>query len=595
MTNRDRFLLKKLESLIAVNLKNEQFGTEVLASLVGLSRSHLYRKVQGNTGKSISRFIRDYRLEEAKKMLVEKEMIPSEVWYEVGFNSLSYFSKSFKEYFGYSPSKITSKTVQSNGITKQDKVLELRDSILVLPLKNLSPTKENEYLAYGIAEAISRDLSGVNSINVISSLGITHLNSLKDIKQKLGATKVLQGSLQQQDQTLRIEIKLFDATSDLQIWAAHYDRKVLDMLQIQIDIAQNVVSALQSSMSIEEEAVLIKRTSYNPLAYDLYLKGMYHMNQIGDHGIQESLTYFKKAIDTDPSIAPAYAAIANTYHMKASIFSASINRNEAFEKAETYLNMAIKLNKSLPFNYTMKAFQMTFFHWNFREADKYYKLGIKAEKPLNYIMYRDYLQFVNRHQEAMEISLKIDREFPFYPNAPMIMPYYYGGMHEKGVSYIQERLLSFSSQHLTYDNAGFFMLNTGNYEKSIELFQHLIEVKGKRYPRILGWMATAYARKDETKKARELLIELKELSKKGNAGSPKWFIAIVYAALGEKKEAIKWLQIAIEDHEMEVPWLVSEPQFYCLHGIHDFDVLVQKVGFPDYAYPIKLPKNYVLD
>ncbi len=591
MTNSSQTFLKKLESLIAANLNNEQFGVEQLANLVGLSRSHLHRKLQKINKKSISRLIREYRLEEAKKILIEKEMTASEVYYQVGFGSLSYFSKCFKEYFGYPPSKVCSKIIQSTNTDIQYRSLKIGGSIMVLPFKNLSPTKENEYLAHGIVEAISRNLSSINNLSVISSSGTTSSSSMKEIREKIGVATILQGSLQQQDHILRIEIKLFNTSDGRQIWAQHYDRKVLDMLQIQSDIAKNVVSTLKSSLSIEEQTILAKRTSYNPLAYDNYLKGMYHMNQIGDYGIHQSLTYLKKAIAIDPLIAPAYSAIANIYHMKASIFSASINSKEALKIAEGYLDIAMKLDKDWHFNYTMKAFQLTFFYWNFKEADKYYKQGLKDKKPLNYIMYRDFLQFVNRHQEAMEISLKIDRETPFYPNVPMIMPYYYSGMHKKGFAYIQERLTSFSSQHLTYDNAGFFMLNTGNYDKAINLFQHLIEIKGKRYPRIIGWMAAAHAHNGEKEKVQELLIELKELKKRTNAGSPNWFIAIIYAALGKKREAIKWLKIAIEDHEMEVPWLVSEPQFYLLHGIPDFDTLVQKVGFPDYAYPIKVSKT----
>lgn len=591
MTAKDISLLNKLESVIAANLKNEQFGVKVLAGYAGLSRSQLHRKLHKIEGKNISRFIRDYRLKEAKKMLIEQEMIPSEIWYEVGFKSLSYFSRSFKAYFGYSPSKIDSIVNKSEEVAIQDKLSTLGEAIMVFPFKNLSPNKENEYLAVGIVEAIGRDLSGINNLNIISSSGVASLGSMREIREKLGVTLILQGTLQQQNELLRIEIKLFNTADRRQIWAQHYDRKVLDILQIQSDIAQNIVTALKSNISVKEQATIAKRTSYDALAYDDYLKGIYHMNQIGDQGINESLQYFKKAIDIDPSIAPAYAAIANVYHMKASIFSASINSEEAFRKAEMYLNTAIKLDPDLPFNYTMKAFQLTFFHWNFIEANTYYKLGMKASEPLNYIMYRDFLQFVNRHEEAMEVSLKIDKEAPFYPNAPMIMPYYYEGMYEKGLVYIEERLASFSTQHLTYDNAGFFMLNTGHYDRAIALFQYLIEIKGKRYPRILGWMAAAYAHKGEMENVQSVLLELKELKKTTNAGSPGWFTAIVYAALGQKNEALKWLKTAIQDHEMEVPWLVSEPQLYGLHGLPDFDALVQTVGFPENAYPIKLPKT----
>lgn len=123
------------------------------------------------------------------------------------------------------------------------------------------------------------------------------------------------------------------------------------------------------------------------------------------------------------------------------------------------------------------------------------------------------------------------------------------------------------------------------------MFKGVLEVSPYRIPRTLGWLGAAYAKKGDTQKAVELQNELKELKSKTDAGSPALGIAIIHSALGEKQEALKWLKIAIDDHEMEVPWLVSEPQLYPLHGMPEFDALVKRVGFRDYAYPVKLPEN----
>ena len=105
-------LILKLETFVNANLHNEQFGVEQLAEMMGMSRSHLHRKLHKVKGKSISRFIREYRLEAARKMLIEKEMTASEVSHAVGFGSPSYFNKCFTEYFGYSPGKARLKVDQ---------------------------------------------------------------------------------------------------------------------------------------------------------------------------------------------------------------------------------------------------------------------------------------------------------------------------------------------------------------------------------------------------------------------------------------------------------------------------------------------------
>jgi len=287
-------------------------------------------------------------------------------------------------------------------------------------------------------------------------------------------------------------------------------------------------------------------------------------------------------------------SIANYYQMKASIFSATINSKDAFKKAEQYLDFALKLDKDWHFNFIIKGFQLTFFHWNFKDAHKNYKKGLKASKPLSYIMYRDFLQLENRHKKGLEIALKISKETPFYPNAPLIMSYYYNNMYKEGEAYIKERLEAFPTHYLMYDNAGFFMLNTGNYKKAIRLFKQLIKKENKILPRAFGWMAAAYAHSGNTEKAIEILNKLKAIKKKTHAGSPAWFIAVIYAALGKKTDALAWISVAIKAQELEVPWLVSEPQFYFLHGTTEFNTLVKKVGFSKHAYPVKLPKHQII-
>jgi Flp pilus assembly protein TadD len=99
-------------------------------------------------------------------------------------------------------------------------------------------------------------------------------------------------------------------------------------------------------------------------------------------------------------------------------------------------------------------------------------------------------------------------------------------------------------------------------------------------PRILGWLGAAYARSGEEEKAREIIAELKAMKGITSASSPAFSLAVVYAALGETESAIQWLGTAVNDHEMEIPWLISEPQFFDIHQHPGFQELVIEVGFP---------------
>ncbi len=103
MSSSNDALLEKLRTEVEDYLKNELFGVEELAENVGISRSHLHRKLQEATGQSVSQFIREYRLQRAKEILLSEDITAAEVAYQVGFGSATYFSKSFTDFYGYPP------------------------------------------------------------------------------------------------------------------------------------------------------------------------------------------------------------------------------------------------------------------------------------------------------------------------------------------------------------------------------------------------------------------------------------------------------------------------------------------------------------
>ena len=102
----EEVFLQKLMATIEKNMSEEDFGVEELAKEMAMSRSQLHRKLIALTGQSPSEALRNTRLLRAKELLIKKSATPSEVAFQVGFNSHAYFSKCFKEEFGISPSEV---------------------------------------------------------------------------------------------------------------------------------------------------------------------------------------------------------------------------------------------------------------------------------------------------------------------------------------------------------------------------------------------------------------------------------------------------------------------------------------------------------
>jgi TolB-like protein len=456
-------------------------------------------------------------------------------------------------------------------------------SIAVLPFENLSDDPENEYFSRGVTEAINRYLLQIGELRVVSLTAANpytdNSRSPKEISKELAVSNLLRGSIQRFENQVRIEMQLIDATSEHQLWAENYDREINDIFRIQSEIAEKVALALKTTLTLEERATLNEKTTTDIRAYDLYMKGEYELNTYTRTGLHNALEYFKQVIELDPGYALAYVGIATCYIDMASIFGSELNTPEAAALAIPYLNKALELNPALPEAHAMKGFILLYNNWDFAGAESEYRRSIITNNKSALSLYADFLNFVNRHDEALTIARRLDQSDPFYPNTRIIFSLYYLGRYEEAIQFSENRLKVFKN-YSTLEGHGFLMLNTGMYNEAIDSFLNTFGIENIRYPRGLGWMGAAYAHLGQREKAMELIKELKTQLETSRAGSVGFYIAVIYSALGDKESALYWLNEAYIHHEMEIPWLRSEPQFYSLHNDPRFQDLLRKVGFP---------------
>jgi tetratricopeptide (TPR) repeat protein len=193
-------------------------------------------------------------------------------------------------------------------------------------------------------------------------------------------------------------------------------------------------------------------------------------------------------------------------------------------------------------------------------------------------MYADFLNFSSRHKEAMEWSERLNIKDPYYPNSRIVLSYVYNNRFSEALEFSETRLKTFNNYY-SLDSHGFLLLSLKRYKEAIVYFNKTISVEGIRYPRMLGWMGAAYAKSGDQQTAMQIIDELKtRLTNKEN-GSIAFFIAVIYSALENKEAALLWLDVAYKSHDMEMPWLMTEPQFYNLHGEQQFQELAKKIGF----------------
>ncbi len=349
--------INQIESIVLENLSNEQFGVSELAESMNMSRSNLLRKVKKNTQLSASQFIRQVRLKKSMEILKETALNVSEISFQVGFGSTSYFIKCFREHYGYSPGEARKgvqaeekeevqsvQTVPEKSSKKSqrliigataflilmivsfflfnknvaDKDLEIEKSIAVLPFKNESSDSSNLYFVNGLIESSINNLQKIKDLRVISRTSIEkyrHTNkNIPDIAEELDVNYLVEGSGQRIGDRILLNIQLIDAIKDKAIWVKQYDQQVVDVFDLQNEIAKKITEAIKAKVTPAEMDQIERKPTENVLAYEYYLKALDPYNRKTKEGLEEAILLFEKAIEQDSEFSLAYANIAFAYY-----------------------------------------------------------------------------------------------------------------------------------------------------------------------------------------------------------------------------------------------------------------------------------------
>lgn len=353
-TQREDFL-SQATSIIVENATNEQFGVSELAEAMNMSRSNLLRKIKAATNLSASVFIRQVRLEIAMDLLKEGNQTISEISDRVGFGSVSYFIKCFRELYGFSPgelskqeSKSPPKEVQDNkekpkkplfvkaiiGILAlavfafliyqffpqgNENQSDVEKSIAVLPFKNESLDSSNLYFVNGLMESTLNNLQKINELRVVSRSSVEKYRdsklSIPEIAEELDVSYFVTGSGQKVGQQVLLNIQLIDVVGGRQIWAEQYKREFADIFDLQNEIASQIAGAIKVIVTPSELEQIEKRPTENLVAYDYYLQGLDPFLARTNESLQKAIVLFKKAIDEDPEFSLAYANVAISYYL----------------------------------------------------------------------------------------------------------------------------------------------------------------------------------------------------------------------------------------------------------------------------------------
>lgn len=451
-------------------------------------------------------------------------------------------------------------------------------SLAVLPLQNLSGDREQDYFANGMTDALITDLAKGGQFRVISRTSVMPYKdarkALPRIAQELGVDAIVEGSVLESENRVRITAQLIDARSDKHLWAESYERDFHDILSLQDDVAGAIATAIRGNVTQNQTT---SRRPLDPDAYRFYLKGMYEYDRRSAEGFQKATQYFDQAVEKDPTFALGYSGLATSY-ISLSGFSLAPTK-EVLPKARAAALKALELDGTLSDAHETLA-TVNMIEWRFPVAEKEFRESVRLD-PGNAGAHQGFGTFLARMGRFDEASAELRKATELDPlwlmhGVLLGNVYYYQGSYNKAIKEYDKVLEVNSDFWLAHGYRAFAYEKLGKLREAEADLQRVIAA----FPHTNAKAALGelYALQGNRAKAREIVRELQEDSKKEFVSD--YWLATVYVALGDENTAFRLLEHEYEDRSMWLLDLKVDPRFAVLHSDRRFQNLLDRIGLP---------------
>ncbi|HEY3386277.1 MAG TPA: adenylate/guanylate cyclase domain-containing protein [Saprospiraceae bacterium] len=463
---------------------------------------------------------------------------------------------------------------------QSDASTPIEKSIAVLPFTDMSQAGDQEYFSDGLTEDIITQLAKIKAFKVTSRTSIMKYKglkkSLKEIGSELGASIILEGSVQKSGDKVRITAQLINALTDEHLWAETYDRTLDDIFAIQTDIATNIASALKASLTTKEEQDLSKKYTLNTGAYQLYLQGRFEWNKRLEAHVRKSISFFKLAIEQDSTYGLAYAGLGDAYLMLG-VYSA-LRPDESFPIGKMFAEKALQLDPSLAEAYATLIDIYIHYDWDASAAEGYFQKAVEfnPEYANAYHWHSEVYAMLHEFEKAIEESRKALEHDPYNVSINMQLGknYIYAGQYKLALEQLQKTLAFDSSSSIVHYNLALAYLALKELDKALVHAEKAIEF-GQGNTRMMvasGYVKAVSGNKDE---AESMYNDLLQQSKTRYV--PAYDLATLSVGLGNEEQAMLHLTQAFNNKEPWMPFLDMNPLFIPMKANPTFDQLVEKI------------------
>ena len=446
-------------------------------------------------------------------------------------------------------------------------------SLAVLPLENLSSNSE-DYFADGMTDQLITDLAQISALRVISRTSVMPYKGVRkplpQIARELNVDAVVEGTVLHSGKQVRITAQLIRAPADKHLWAQSYEGDVSDTLALQKKVARAIVEQIRIKLTPQEDAVLENVKVVNPEAYENYLKGRYFWNKRTADGLKKATYYFNRAIEGDPNYSLPYTGLADIHQL-----------SDHPQLAREEVQKALDLDDQLPEAHNSLARLLYLFNRDWEGADREFKRALELDH--NYApahhWYSMYLAVEGRKEQALAEAEKASELDPLSPvvGANLAKILQEAGQNDKAIEQAKKTLDLEPDSAVTHAVLGVVYQDKRMYAEAITEYKRALQLGGPP-GEIRGLLGYAYAVSGNRTDAEKIIAELKALWPRHTHAALD--LAVVFSGLGNKENALYWLEKAQEMHVSDLIGIRQDSHFVEVRSDPRFQALVQRADAP---------------
>ena len=458
------------------------------------------------------------------------------------------------------------------------------NSVAVLPFENRSGSTDTDYLSDGLTDSLIFRFSQLPDLKVSPTSSVMRYKGtatdVAEIAKELNVDAVLSGRLIQIGDSLNISVQLIDARTNKLLWAEQYDRKMSDLLATQREIATTITQKLQLKFAGDERGLTKKYTNSSE-AYQLYLKGRHHWSKRTKDDLFKAVDSYKQAIELDRNFALAFVGIAEAYNSMAK--DPDVPPKDAVPFAKSAAALALEIDPSLAEAHSAFGDSLAIYDWNWAESERELNRAIELGPNISYIhlVYSgSYLGPIGRTDEAVTESERAVELEPvsLINNAVLASSYIYARKYDKAIAqgrraYELDRDFPLSRHWL-----GMAYVATQQYDNAISISREVPQDSPSRWLSVVV-LGHAYAKMGKRAETEQQITELRDLAK--TRYIRPYYIASIYAALGDKDKAFAELERSSEERDVYLSRVNSDPFMDPLRDDPRFRDLLKRMGLPE--------------